>query len=153
VIEGTSRSDFNLNELAGRIVAAYVSNNPVPVSDLPNFIRLVHGTIAGLSSGGVAAVTVLAGIGERPTQGQIRKSIRDDGIVSFVDGRTYKTLKRHLSSHGLDPRGYRERYGLPADYPMVAPGYAAQRSALAKAIGLGQPGAQVGRERKGRMPA
>ncbi|MBE7186618.1 MAG: MucR family transcriptional regulator, partial [Methylobacterium mesophilicum] len=69
----------------------------------------------------------------------IRRSVRPDGIVSFIDGKTYKTLKRHLSANGFDPRSYRERYGLPADYPMVAANYAAQRSALAKAIGLGQP--------------
>ncbi|MCJ2053502.1 MucR family transcriptional regulator, partial [Methylobacterium sp. J-070] len=71
----------------------------------------------------------------------------------FIDGKTYKTLKRHLTSHGLDPKAYRDRYGLPADYPMVAPSYAAQRSALAKAIGLGQPGAMAERERKGRQAA
>ncbi|MCJ2101238.1 MucR family transcriptional regulator, partial [Methylobacterium sp. E-046] len=77
-------------------------------------------------------------------------SVRPDGIVSFIDGKTYKTLKRHLTSHGLDPKSYRDRYGLPSDYPMVAPSYAEQRSALAKAIGLGQPGAMAERERKGK---
>lgn len=71
---------------------------------------------------------------------------RADGLVSFLDGKTYKTLKRHLTSHGLEPRAYRERFGLPADYPMVAPNYAAQRSALAKQIGLGRPGALAERQ-------
>ncbi len=66
--------------------------------------------------------------------------------MSFLDGRSYKTLKRHLTSHGLDPRAYRDRYGLPSDYPMVAPAYAEQRSALAKAIGLGVPGGQAKRQ-------
>lgn len=61
-----------------------------------------------------------------------------EGIISFLDGKTYKTLKRHLSTHGLDPHGYRARFGLPADYPMVAPEYAKRRSELAKSIGLGQ---------------
>jgi predicted transcriptional regulator len=61
-----------------------------------------------------------------------------DGVVSFLDGKTYKTLKRHLGTHGLDPVSYRQRFGLPADYPMVSPNYAAQRSALAKSIGLGR---------------
>ena len=79
---------------------------------------------------------------EMPSAAQIRKSINPDGIVSFIDGKTYKTLKRHLTSRGLDPKSYRARYGLPADYPMVAPSYAAQRSALAKTIGLGVPGAR-----------
>ena len=87
---------------------------------------------------------------EKPSPAQIRKSVRHDGIVSFIDGKTYKTLKRHLTSHGLDPRSYRDRYGLPADYPMVAPGYAERRSALAKAIGLGSAGgrADQGKTRK-----
>jgi predicted transcriptional regulator len=69
--------------------------------------------------------------------------------VSFIDGKTYKTLKRHLAAHGLDPHSYRERYGLPADYPMVAPSYAEKRSALAKSIGLGVPGARSVQRRTG----
>lgn len=86
---------------------------------------------------------------DRPNAAQIRKSLRDDAIVSFIDGRSYKTLKRHLTSHGLDPRSYRDRYGLPGDYPMVAPSYAARRSALAKAIGLGVPGGRADRREGG----
>ncbi len=84
----------------------------------------------------------------RPTNAEIRKSIGRDGLVSFIDGKVYKTLKRHLSSHGLDPESYRERFGLPSDYPMVAPSYAARRSALAKEIGLGRPGALAARQAK-----
>jgi predicted transcriptional regulator len=149
----------DITELAGGIVAAYVSNNSVPLTELPNLIRSVHGAIAGLVTGTLSAENNLAAQSEveKPSPAQIRKSVRDDGIVSFVDGKTYKTLKRHLSSHGLDPRSYRERYSLPADYPMVAPSYAAQRSALAKAIGLGRPGAMAAQveeavqsDRKGR---
>ena len=75
---------------------------------------------------------------EKPTPAQIRKSITHDGLVSFVDGKTYKTLKRHLTGAGLDPASYRQRYGLPSDYPMTAPSYSEQRSALAKSLGLGQ---------------
>ncbi|TXN57906.1 MucR family transcriptional regulator, partial [Methylobacterium sp. WL18] len=90
---------------------------------------------------------------DKPSAAQIRKSVQHDGIVSFIDGKTYKTLKRHLTANGLSPQSYRERYGLPTDYPMVAPSYAEQRSALAKAIGLGQPGAMADRERKGRKAA
>ncbi|MCJ2134173.1 MucR family transcriptional regulator, partial [Methylobacterium sp. J-026] len=123
----------DLTELTGGIVAAYISHNPVPVAELPKLIHSVHGAISHLVSGG-ATVAVASEIKiDRPNAAQIRKSVRSDGIVSFLDGRTYKTLKRHLTSHGLDPRGYRDRYGLPADYPMVAPSYAEQRSALAKA--------------------
>lgn len=70
----------------------------------------------------------------------IKRSIGHDGLISFVDGKTYKTLKRHLTGHGLSPAQYRTKYGLPADYPMVAPSYSEARSALAKAIGLGQGG-------------
>ncbi|MBN4098564.1 MULTISPECIES: MucR family transcriptional regulator [Methylobacterium] len=131
-------------ELAGDIVAAYVSNNPVPVAELPSLIRSVHSAISGLTSASASVAAAPGAASEaainKPSASQIRKSVRDDGIVSFIDGKTYKTLKRHLTSHGLDPRSYRDRYGLPADYPMVAPSYAEQRSTLAKAIGLGVPG-------------
>jgi predicted transcriptional regulator len=155
VTEETTGSTPNFIELAGDIVAAYVSNNPVPAAELPALIARVHGAIAGLVSGTLTAETGTAAQPDidRPSAAQIRKSVRPDGIVSFIDGKTYKTLKRHLTSHGLDPRAYRDRYGLPADYPMVAPAYAEQRSALAKAIGLGQPGAMAERERKGRRAA
>jgi len=155
VTEETAGPTPNFIELAGDIVAAYVSNNPVPATELPALIARVHGAIAGLASGTLTTETGAAAQPEidRPGAAQIRKSVRPDGIVSFIDGKTYKTLKRHLTSHGLDPRAYRDRYGLPADYPMVAPAYAEQRSALAKAIGLGQPGAMAERERKGRRAA
>ena len=143
-------SDFI--ELTGDIVAAYVANNSVPVSELPALISQVHGAVAGLASDATSIAAPATEV-EQPSPAQIRKSVQPDGIVSFIDGKTYKTLKRHLTSHGFDPRGYRERYGLPADYPMVAPSYAEQRSALAKAIGLGQPGAMADRERKGRKAA
>ena len=76
-----------------------------------------------------------------PTAAQIEASIQHDGLISFIDGRSYKTLKRHLTAHGLTPERYRAKYGLPADYPMVAPGYAAKRSEIAKAIQLGHKAA------------
>jgi predicted transcriptional regulator len=125
-------------ELTGALVAAYVSHNPVPVAELPKLIQRVHGAISGLASNSAPDAPASATEAGKPTPAQIRKSVRDDGITSLIDGKTYKTLKRHLTRHGLDPRSYRERYGLPADYPMTAPSYAAQRSALAKAIGLGR---------------
>ncbi|MGH1570444.1 MucR family transcriptional regulator [Methylobacterium sp. P31] len=155
MIETSEEESGTLAELTAALVAAYVSNNPVPASELPALIARVHGAISGLVSGALTAESGPAAQSdvEKPGPAQIRKSVRHDGIVSFIDGKTYKTLKRHLSSHGLDPRSYRERYGLPADYPMVAPSYAEQRSALAKAIGLGQPGAMAERERKSRRTA
>lgn len=151
--EETAELGPNFTELAGAIVAAYVSNNSVPVSDLPNLIRSVHEAIAGLASGVAVSTSVSAEPTEKPTAAEIRKSVKQDGIVSFIDGKSYKTLKRHLTAHGLEPRAYRERFGLPADYPMVAPSYAEQRSALAKAIGLGRPGAMAAAETKGRREA
>ena len=139
----------SVTELAGEIVAAYVSNNPVPVAELPKLIQSVHGAIAELASGATSSAVASAAEIEKPTAAQIRKSVHDDGITSFIDGKTYKTLKRHLTSHGLEPKAYRGRYGLPADYPMVAPSYAERRSALAKAIGLGVPGSRVDQSRTG----
>ena len=122
--------------LASDIVAAYISNNSVPTSELPSLIQGIHAALTRLASG--AAEPAPEEIHEKPTPAQIRKSATPGGLVSFLDGKTYKTLKRHLTSHGLDPHSYRQRYGLPADYPMVASDYAAQRSALAKSIGLGR---------------
>ncbi|SFM72440.1 MucR family transcriptional regulator [Methylobacterium pseudosasicola] len=142
-------------QLAAAITAAYVANNPVPVSDLPALIARVHIAVAGLASGGSMFPEGAHGAADidRPSSVEVLRSIRPDGIVSFIDGKAYKTLKRHLTSHGLDPRSYRERFALPADYPMVAPEYAERRSMLAKAIGLGQPGAMAERDRKDRRAA
>lgn len=120
----------------GKIVSAYVSNNPVQSAGLPDLIRNVYVALAGLALGTVTAVP--EGSREKPTAAQIRKSVTNDGIISFLDGKTYQTMKRHLTGHGFDPRGYRASFGLPADYPMVSPGYAAKRSELAKSLGLGR---------------
>lgn len=141
--EEISGSALDLTELAGDIVAAYVSNNSVPIAELPSLIQSVHNAVRGLTSGSALGAVTSAPDAEKPSAAQIRKSVRADGIVSFIDGKAYKTLKRHLTANGHDPHSYRDRYGLPADYPMVAASYAEQRSALAKAIGLGQPGAMA----------
>ncbi|MBP33019.1 MucR family transcriptional regulator [Methylobacterium sp.] len=133
--------------LAVGLVAAYVSNNALRPTDLPELIARVHAALTNLGGSARTAATAEP-VAERPSAAQIRKSVQPEGIVSFIDGRTYKMLKRHLTGHGLDPKSYRERYGLPADYPMVAPNYAAKRSAVAKAIGLGRPGAMAEREQK-----
>ena len=133
-----STNDFV--ELTGDIVAAYVANNPVRPADLPELIRVVHAALNGLING-TAEASPEAEI-EKPSAAQIRKSVVPDGIISFLDGKSYKTLKRHLGTHGLNPVSYRQRFGLPADYPMVSPNYAAQRSALAKSIGLGRVAAR-----------
>ncbi|WP_313901105.1 MucR family transcriptional regulator [Methylobacterium sp. J-092] len=127
--------------MAGDIVAAYVANNSIPVLELPRLIGSVHAALAGLYSGsGAASTDTVAEKAEQPTPAQIKKSVTPDALISFVDGKRYKTLKRHLSKHGLDPHSYRVKFGLPSDYPMVSPSYSEARSALAKNIGLGRPG-------------
>ncbi|GJE15198.1 MucR family transcriptional regulator [Methylobacterium longum] len=139
--ENIHNSGSGLAELTREIVSAYVMKNSVPAAELPKLIKSIHAALTTLQPSAPVA-TPEADV-EKPTPAQIRKSVQHDGIVSFVDGKAYKTLKRHLTSHSLDPKSYRDRYGLPADYPMVAPSYAERRSALAKVIGLGRPGAMA----------
>jgi predicted transcriptional regulator len=131
-------------KLATEIVAAYVSNNPVPAMELPGMIRNVHATLGGLS--GQAASDAVASA--KAPAVNIRKSITPDYIICLEDGKKLKMLKRYLRSrYGLSPDAYRAKWGLPNDYPMVAPNYAAVRSAFAKQIGLGR-GAPVRGRRK-----
>ena len=120
--------------LATVIVSAFVSRNSVSQNDLPDLIRSVHQSLKGL---GHAAPVALE---ERPKPAvPINKSIQHDFIVCLEDGKKFKSLKRHLSAEfGLTPEEYRAKWGLPADYPMVAPNYAAARSQLAKKMGLGK---------------
>ena len=127
----------DLLNLTGEIVSAYVPNNSVPTGELPTLLHNVHAALVSLHVGG--SLQARHETHDKPTAAQIRKSVTPEGIVSFVDGKNYKTMKRHLTTNGLDPESYRTRFGLPSDYPMVAPSYAAQRSALAKSIGLGRP--------------
>ena len=122
-----------------QIVSAYVSGNSIPRAEVAPLVGEVHAAILGLFSGKSPDADAPSGI-VKPTPTEIRKSIRPEGLISFIDGKSYKTLKRHLTRHGLDPHSYRERYGLPADYPTTSANYSAQRSALAKSLGLGQPG-------------
>lgn len=121
--------------LTTEIVASHVSNNDVPVSELPQLIKLVYGTLSDLSGDAGRAAAEEA----RPQPAvAIKKSVTPDYIVCLEDGKKLKMLKRHLmTSYKLTPDQYRQRWGLPADYPMVAPNYAKQRSQLAKKIGLG----------------
>ena len=124
----------SLIEQASDIVSAYVSNNSVPVGELPALLAGVHEALLRLASPAPAAPEVA----DKPTPAQIRKSITPDALISFIDGKPYKTLKRHLSRNGLTIEQYRERYGLPRDYPSTAASYSAQRSELARSLGLGQ---------------
>ncbi|MCJ2103799.1 MucR family transcriptional regulator [Methylobacterium sp. E-041] len=127
----SGRDEF---EMTADLVAAFVSNNNVPASELPALITSVHAAINGLGNG----VKAEAAIPEKPTPAQIRKSVTPDGMVSFEDGKTYKTMKRHLKLRGLTPDSYRAKYGLPSDYPIVSAAYSAKRSELARSLGLGQ---------------
>jgi predicted transcriptional regulator len=137
--EGSSE----LLKLVSEIVASYVSNNPVPVSELPAMIRSVHATLGGLSgSRAIDAVT-----SQKPAV-TIKKSITPEYLICLEDGKKLKMLKRYLRSrYGLSPDQYRTKWGLPADYPMVASNYAAQRSEFAKKIGLGRTAPAKGRRR------
>nr|WP_137831791.1 MucR family transcriptional regulator [Methylobacterium sp. L1A1] len=137
---------LNLVTLTANIVAAYAAGNHFAAAELPKVVTTVHGALTGLAQPQLQHTAQAEEPINQPTPSQIRKSITPDALISFVDGKAYKTLKRHLGTHGLDPYSYRQRYGLPDDYPMVASNYAAQRSALAKAIGLGRPGGQAERQ-------
>lgn len=125
--------------LACEVVSAYVSNNSLPASELPALVASVHGALINLGSGARAAAEAAEPV-VKPDSGKIRKSITPNGLISFEDGRSYKTLKRHLTKHGLTPERYREKWGLPTDYPMTAPSYSARRSELARNLGLGTAG-------------
>ena len=139
--EENQGSSIDMLGLASELVAAYVSNNRVPVTEIPALISSVHAALSGLVAGtGVAGSEAQAEKVDLPNASQIRKSVRPDGLVSFIDGKTYKTLKRHLTKHGLDPNSYRAKFGLQTDYPMVSAAYSETRSALAKNIGLGRSG-------------
>ena len=124
-----------LTELTSEIVAAYVANNPVPAAEIPGLISSIHLTLGSL---GKAPATVSESQPSKPAV-PVKKSITEDYLISLFDGRRFKSLKRHLSSeHGMTPDEYRTMFGLPKDYPMVAPAYAKQRSSLAKSLGLGR---------------
>jgi predicted transcriptional regulator len=125
----------NSIELTAEVVAAYVSNNPVPKSDLPDLILAVHSSLEKLGS---EAEPALPQAEAKPPAVPTRRSVTPDYLICLEDGKRFKSLRRHLRLHGLTPNQYREKWKLPSDYPMVAPKYAAQRSALARKIGLGQ---------------
>ncbi len=128
----TQDNDDTLITLTADIVAAHVSNNSVSVNDLPLLISNVHGALATLT--GTSAAPEVRPEPKVP----IRSSVKPDYIVCLEDGKRLKMLKRHLMTHyQMTPDQYRQKWGLPSDYPMVSPNYAEQRRALAKSIGLG----------------
>ena len=125
----------NYIELAADIVSAYVSNNSVAANDLPALIGDVHAALVRVGTGAPAPQ---APENLRPAV-PVKKSVASDYIICLEDGKKFKSLKRHLrTQYNMSPEDYREKWGLPSDYPMVAPNYANARSALAKQMGLGQ---------------
>lgn len=131
--------------ITGDIVRSFIDRNNVATGDIPELLRAVHSTLVTLDSPGEAPPASP----EYTPATTARKSLADpDHIISMIDGRPYKMLRRHLATNGLTPEEYRERYHLPADYPMTAPNYAEKRRALAKQIGLGTKGRGGGRKPK-----
>jgi predicted transcriptional regulator len=129
-------------KLVTEIVAAYVSKNPVAAHELPGIIKNVHATLGGFSGGEERTLP-------RAPAVSVKKSVQPDYIVCLEDGKKLKMLKRYLRSrYKLSPSEYRDRWNLPADYPMVAPNYAQKRSDFAKKIGLGRGEGRKGRKRK-----
>ena len=121
-------------ELAAEVVAAFISNNPLPSGELPALIQTVHSAVERLGKGLESAPPQVE---MKSPAVPIRKSVTPDYLICLEDGKKFKSLRRHLAGLGLTPEQYRKKWKLPSDYPMVAPNYAAQRSAMAKQIGLG----------------
>ncbi len=127
-----NHNDADLLSLTAKIVSAHVSNNTVDATALPSLIQTVHKALANIGEEEVPVEKLVPAV-------PVKKSVFADHIVCLEDGKKLKMLKRHLAtSYNMTPDQYRERWGLPSDYPMVAPDYAAKRSELAKSIGLGR---------------
>jgi predicted transcriptional regulator len=134
IVMADTADSSNFIGLTAEIVSAYVSNNPVASSDIPALINQVHSALVRVSNGDVQS----SGEPLKPAV-PVKRSINPDYIVCLEDGKKFKSLKRHLrTQYEMTPEQYREKWGLPHDYPMVAPNYAAARSQLAKQMGLGQ---------------
>jgi predicted transcriptional regulator len=131
------KSEEDTLRLAAELVAAYLANHTVSASTIPELIRTVHATVAGL---GQAETEPTPRIAERPKPAvAVSRSVQHDHIICLEDGKKLTMLKRYLRSrYDMSPEDYRRRWGLPPDYPMVAPAYAARRSDFAKQIGLGK---------------
>ncbi|MFZ5733527.1 MAG: MucR family transcriptional regulator [Pseudomonadota bacterium] len=130
----TDQAGKSFIDLTANIVSAYVSNNPTPASDIPALINQVHAALVRVSTGRPEASSEPA----KPAV-PVKKSMTGEYLICLEDGKRFKSLKRHLrTQYNMTPEQYREKWGLPADYPMVAPNYAIARSQLAKKMGLGQ---------------
>lgn len=134
IVDTTAKSSEMLIELTADVVAAYVSNNPVPVGELPNLIADVHAALGRVGTPADQPV-----VDKQKPAVNPKRSVHDDYIICLEDGKKFKSLKRHLMTHyNLTPDQYREKWSLDPSYPMVAPNYATARSQLAKKMGLGR---------------
>ncbi len=132
-----TESSARMLDMTVGIVANYVAANKLEAEALPALIQSIHASLAGL---GAPVVSPQDSKPERLTPAQIRKLITPSGIISLINQKPFKSMKRHITTNGYTPTTYREHFGLPADFPMVHPDYAQARSQLAKATGLGQGG-------------
>lgn len=147
--EDTFNADRDLLDMTADIVAAYVTNNKIEASALPALITSIHAALGSTSEMVTEAAPEPI---QKMTAAQARKLITPAGIISLIDNRPFKSMRRHVTTHGYTPDSYREAFGLPADFPMVHPDYAAARSALAKSMGLGQGGRKPAKAKPGRKP-
>ena len=130
----TDTAGKNFIDLTANIVSAYLANNPTPAAEIPGLISQIHAALVRVSTGRTEAPLEPA----KPAV-SVKKSMTPDYLVCLEDGKRFKSLKRHLrTQYGMTPEQYREKWGLPADYPMVAPNYAVARSKLGKEMGLGR---------------
>jgi predicted transcriptional regulator len=128
-----------LRSLVAQVAAAYFTNSHVATDEIPSVIAQISASLSSVSAvAGSRATSEEASSAPKLGRAQIRKSITSDALISFEDNKSYKTLRRHLAARGLTPAEYRAKWGLPDDYPMVAPSYSAARSEMAKTLGLGQ---------------
>jgi predicted transcriptional regulator len=136
IVSTSAAVSTDLVALASEVVAAFVASNSLPSAELPGLIVSVHAALARLAAG-MSVAELPAPAAPTPAV-SVRQSISPDYLICLDDGRKFKSLRRHLAILGMTPEQYRAKWKLPSDYPMVAPNYAATRSALAKSIGLGQ---------------
>ena len=136
-------------EITSEVVNSFISNNSVPRDDLPALIQAVHAAIARLAG---APESLEAKAETKAPAVPIRKSVTPDYLICLEDGKKFKSLRRHLTMHGLTAEQYREKWNLPPNYPMIASNYAAVRSALAKQIGLGRNLEANAPRKRGRPP-
>jgi len=128
----------DLTTLTAEIVSSFVGSNAVSPEALPDLIRSVYGSLLLIREGRAPSETET--VRPKISPAQIRKSVTPDALISFIDGKSYRSLRRHLTAHGYTPERYRDEFGLPKDYPLVSPNYSKTRSEMAKALGLGAKG-------------